>query len=208
MPCADRSHRPHPPHQWVPRRSLGSVQRPSFARILGAVAQIALLAVLAGVLIAAILIPTVGLTGITVRKASNGFYDLSTPELGQLPVRSEILDRHGNVLAYYYSRGIDRVPVAYAQISPVMRQAVVAIEDSRFYQHGAIDFRGTLRALVNNLEHQPVQGGSTLAQQYVKNVEILSAPNPQAAFANATEDTIGRKIRELRMAVRAEHTMS
>ena len=208
MPCADRSHRPHPPHQWVPRRSLGSVQRPSFARILGAVAQIALLAVLAGVLIAAILIPTVGLTGITVRKASNGFYDLSTPELGQLPVRSEILDRHGNVLAYYYSRGIDRVPVAYAQISPVMRQAIVAIEDSRFYQHGAIDFRGTIRALVNNLEHRPVQGGSTLAQQYVKNVEILSAPNPQAAFANATMDTIGRKIRELRMAARVEHSMS
>ena len=112
------------------------------------------------------------------------------------------------MLAYYYSRGIDRVPVAYAQISPVMRQAIVAIEDSRFYQHGAIDFRGTLRALVNNLEHRPVQGGSTLAQQYVKNVEILSAPNPQAAFANATMDTIGRKIRELRMAVRAEHTMT
>ena len=208
MPRADRSHLPHLPRQPAPRRSLGSVQKPSFARILGAIAQIALLAVLAGALVAAILIPTVGLTGITVRNAATRFNNLSTPELGQLPVRSEILDRHGNVLAYYYSRGIDRVPVAYAQISPVMRQAVVAIEDSRFYQHGAIDFRGTLRALVNNLEHQPVQGGSTLAQQYVKNVEILSAPNPQAAFANATEDTIGRKIRELRMAVRAEHTMS
>jgi membrane peptidoglycan carboxypeptidase len=184
------------------------VQKPSFARILGSIAQIALLAVLAGALVAVIVIPAVGLTGITVRNATTKFNNLSTPELGQLPVRSEILDRHGNLIAYYYSRGIDRVPVTYAQISPVMRQAIVAIEDSRFYQHGAIDFRGTLRALVNNLEHRPVQGGSTLAQQYVKNVEILSAPNPQAAFANATMDTIGRKIRELRMAVRAEHTMS
>jgi membrane peptidoglycan carboxypeptidase len=184
------------------------VQKPSFARILGSVAQIALLAVLAGALIAAILIPAVGLTGITVRKATTNFNNLATPELGQLPVRSEILDRHGNLIAYYYSRGIDRVPVAYAQIAPVMRQAIVAIEDSRFYQHGAIDFRGTLRALVFDLEHKQVQGGSTLAQQYVKNVEILSAPNPQAAFANATMDTVGRKIRELRMAVRAEHSMS
>ncbi len=184
------------------------MQKPSFARILGSVAQIALLAVLAGALVAAILIPAVGLSGISVRNATTKFNNLSTPELGQLPVRSEILDRHGNLIAYYYSRGIDRVPVAYAQISPVTRQAIVAIEDSRFYQHGAIDFRGTLRALVFDLEHKQVQGGSTLAQQYVKNVEILSAPDPQAAFANATMDTIGRKIRELRMAVRAEHTMT
>ena len=89
-----------------------------------------------------------------------------------------------------------------------MRQAIVAIEDSRFYQHGALDFKGTIRALVNNLQHKAVQGGSTLAQQYVKNVEILSAANPQAAFANATMDTLGRKIRELRMAARVEHTMT
>ena len=78
----------------------------------------------------------------------------------------------------------------------------------RFYQHGAIDFRGTVRALVYNLEHKAVQGGSTLAQQYVKNVEILSSPNPDKAFASATADTVGRKIRELRMAVQVEHTMS
>jgi membrane peptidoglycan carboxypeptidase len=119
-----------------------------------------------------------------------------------------MLDRHGNVLAYYYGRGIDRVPVSYAQIAPAMRQAIVAIEDARFYQHGAIDFKGTIRAVLNNLSHNPVQGGSTLAQQYVKNVLYLSSPNPQAAFAGATSETIGRKIRELRMAARVEHQMS
>jgi len=118
------------------------------------------------------------------------------------------LDRTGKVLAYYYPRGIDRVPVTYSKIAPVMRNAIVAIEDSRFYQHGAIDFRGTVRALVNNFQHKSVQGGSTLAQQYVKNVEILSASNPQQAFATATAQNVGRKIRELRMAVQVEHTMS
>ena len=41
-----------------------------------------------------------------------------------------------------------------------MRKAIVAIEDSRFYQHGAIDVRGTLRAVVYDLEHKQVQGGS------------------------------------------------
>jgi len=172
------------------------------------VVRLVVAAVVGGALVAGISLPAVGAIGTIVRNSATKFNTLGTPELHQLPVRSAILDRHGKVLAYYYPRGIDRVPVAYAQISPVMRQAIVAIEDSRFYQHGAIDFRGTMRAVVNNLEHKSVQGGSTLAQQYVKNVEILSSPDPEKAFANATADTVGRKIRELRMAVRAEHTMS
>src|SRR6516164_8342380 len=139
-------------------------------------------AAVGGGLVAGIALPDVGALGTIVRDAATKFNTLDTPELHQLPVRSAILDRHGKGLAYVYPRNIDRVPVDYAQISPGMRQAIVAIEDSRFYQHGAIDFKGTIRAIVNNLEHNPVQGGSTIAQQYVKNVLYLSSPNPQAAF--------------------------
>jgi membrane peptidoglycan carboxypeptidase len=163
--------------------------------------------VIGGALVAGVALPAIGGIGTVIRNAANKFNTLSTPELHQLPVRSELLDSRGKLLAYYYPRGIDRVPVPYSQIAPPMRSAIVAIEDSRFWVHGAIDFRGTIRAIVNNLQHKPIQGGSTLAQQYVKNVEILSAPNPQQAFASATQETIGRKIRELRMAVRVEHTM-
>jgi membrane peptidoglycan carboxypeptidase len=173
-----------------------------------AVARLAVASVVAGGLVAGVALPAVGTIGTLVRNAAGKFSTLSTPELHQLPVRSVLLDRHGKVLAYYYPRQIDRVPVGYSQIAPIMREAIVAIEDSRFYQHGAIDFRGTIRALVYNLMHRQVQGGSTLSQQYVKNVEILSAPNPVKAFASATADTIGRKIRELRMAARVEHQMS
>jgi len=201
----------HPPAEAVAgggRAYPWSVLTSRFAGKAGVVARLAGLAVAAGALVAAVAIPAVGLTGITVRNTAKNFNAMSTPELGQIPVRSEILDRHGNVLAYYYGRGIDRVPVSYAQIAPAMRQAIVAIEDSRFYQHGAIDFKGTIRAVINNLQHNAVQGGSTIAQQYVKNVLYLSAPDPQAAFAGATRETIGRKIRELRMAVRVEHQMS
>ena len=172
------------------------------------VVRLLVAAVIGGALVAGLSLPAVGALGTVVRNGATKFNTLDTPELHQIPVRSAILDRHGKVLAYFYPRGIDRVPVSYAQIAPVMRQAIVAIEDSRFYQHGAIDFRGTLRALVYNLEHKTVQGGSTLAQQYVKNVEILSAANPLAVYASATADTIPRKIRELRMAVQVEHTMS
>ena len=62
-----------------------------------------------------------------------------------------------------YGNGIDRQPVNYDQISPNMLTAIVAIEDDRFWQHGALDVKGTIRALVNDIEHKPIQGGSTLS---------------------------------------------
>lgn len=171
-------------------------------------ARLLLASVVGGGLVAALALPAVGAVGVGVRNAARKFNTMATPELGRLPVRSEILDRKGGLLAYYDPRGIDRVPVSFSQIAPVMREAIVAIEDSRYYQHGAIDFKGTMRALINDLQHKPIQGGSTLAQQYVKNVLILSSPNPRKEFASAAVDTVGRKIRELRMAVRVEHTMT
>jgi len=177
-----------------------------------------------GVLAAAIALPAVGTIGIVARNAANKFDAMSTQALGEVPQRSQILDSKGHVLAniynvtasYYYGprnvqplkfSGIDRVPVRYDHIAPVMRSAIIAIEDSRYYQHGAIDFRGTIRALINDLEHKPVQGGSTIAQQYVKNVLILTAKNPAQA-EGATRETISRKIHELRLAIAVEHKMS
>jgi membrane peptidoglycan carboxypeptidase len=65
--------------------------------------------------------------------------------------------------------------VTLDQIAPIMQTAQVAIEDTRFYQHGALDFKGTLRALVRTGSGTDVQGGSTLTQQYVKQVRIEAA---------------------------------
>ncbi len=181
---------------------------------------------IAGVLAAAMVIPVVAATGVLVRNQADKFTTLSLNTNG-LPQRSEILDRNGHRLAWVYSvdvpyytsptraselkyGGWDRAPVAYDQISPNMVNALVAIEDSRFWEHGAIDLRGTVRAAVNDLQHKPVQGGSTLAQQYVKNVLLLTAEkaaNTQALNA-AKEDTLSRKLNELRMAVAAEHAQS
>ncbi len=62
-----------------------------------------------------------------------------------------------------------------------MLNAIVAIEDSRYWEHGAIDCRGTVRAAVNDIQHKPVQGGSTIAQQYVKNVLLLTRRRPTTA---------------------------
>src|ERR1700744_3421396 len=174
------------------------------------------MAVLAGVLVAAMALPVVAATGILVRNTSDKFTTLSI-DASSLPQRSAIYDADGKLITYVYGvdlgkgmtyTGIDRQPVNYNQISPSMLVAIVAIEDDRFWQHGALDVKGTLRALVNDLEHKPVQGGSTLEQQYVKNVIILqNLDNPSAQSAAAAQTT-SRKIDQLRMAVQVAHTMS
>ena len=167
----------------------------------------AAISVAAGVLGAAIALPVTGLVGVATRDAANTFNHLNIGTLGQVPTRSEILDSQGNLIAYYYPNGIYRIPVSYSKISPVMRNAIVAIEDSRFYLHGAMDPRGTLRAIVNDANNSSVQGGSTLAQQYVKNALILTAPNEKARQAAIAESPT-RKIRELRIAANIEHKMT
>jgi len=169
--------------------------------------RIAGLAVVAGLLAGGLALPAVGALGLTVKSGADKFNNLKAGSIGSLPIRSQLVGAGGHVIAYFYPKGIDREPVTYDQISPVMRDAIVAIEDSRFYQHGAIDIKGTFRALLNNLEHKSVQGGSTLTQQYVKNALILTAPNTQMA-EQASTDTISRKIKELRLAIEVEKQQS
>src|SRR5205085_5169784 len=82
--------------------------------------------------------------------------------------------------------------------------AIVAIEDSRFYEHGGVDVRGLLRAFVRNSQAGSVQqGGSTITQQYVKNVLIESADDSKGRKA-AAERSTQRKIREAKYAIALE----
>jgi membrane peptidoglycan carboxypeptidase len=171
---------------------------------------------LGGVLAAALVLPLVAATGILVRNTADKFTTLSVND-SSLPERSVIYDRSGNLITYVYGvdlgkgmkyTGIDRAPVTFSQISPNMTKSIVAIEDDRFWVHGALDVKGTLRALVNDLEHKPVQGGSTLEQQFVKNVLVLQGLDDPAAQQAATAQTLSRKIDQLRMAVQIAHTMS
>ncbi len=67
----------------------------------------------------------------------------------------------------------NRQPVALDQMSPLLAQATVAIEDKRFFSHSGVDYEGILRAAVKNIEQgEIVQGGSTLTQQLVRNLYI------------------------------------
>ncbi|RAY14511.1 glycosyl transferase family 51 [Actinomadura craniellae] len=161
------------------------------------------LSVLSGVLVALILLPTACTAGLGARDTADWFQtepsDLKTPPL---PQRSKILAADGSTLATFFYE--NRVEVRLDQVAPVLQRAVLAIEDSRFYEHGALDTQGTLRALISNMNSgQVTQGGSGITQQYVKNLLLEQAETEQARRAAAAV-TPERKVRELRYAVALE----
>jgi membrane peptidoglycan carboxypeptidase len=170
--------------------------------------RLTLLAVpLGGVLLAALLLPWVVGPGLVAR----GSADLLTP----LPVEltdatpagnTVVLAADGSVITYLYRD--NRVPVASDGIAHVMKQALVDIEDTRFYEHHGVDVEGTLRALVRNVTAGGVrQGGSTITQQLVKQTLLQTAPTAAQRKA-ATAETIGRKLREARLALALEDAYS
>ncbi|OIJ69681.1 transglycosylase domain-containing protein [Streptomyces mangrovisoli] len=163
--------------------------------------------VLAGAVMAGIALPAAGALGLAARGSVQGFDDipanLKSPQLSQ---RTTILDSKGNQIAQVYSR--DRTVVNLKDISPYMQKAIVAIEDSRFYQHGAIDLKGVLRALNKNAQSGGVsEGASTLTQQLVKNYFIEEAGDDPTKVAQATQQTIGRKVKELKYAIQLEEKL-
>ncbi|MEV5019056.1 transglycosylase domain-containing protein [Streptomyces sp. NPDC053780] len=163
--------------------------------------------VLAGAVLAGIALPAVGALGLAAKGSVEGFdalpANLKTPPLSQ---RTAILDAEGGTIATVYSR--DRTVVDLKDISPYMQKAIVAIEDSRFYQHGAIDLKGVLRALNKNARSGEVsEGASTLTQQYVKNVFVEEAGDDPTKVAQATQQTLGRKIQELKLAIQVEEEL-
>jgi membrane peptidoglycan carboxypeptidase len=160
--------------------------------------------VLAGAVMAGIALPAAGALGLAAKGSVQGFDDIpATLKSPQLSQRTTILDSQGGQIATVYSR--DRTVVDLKDISPYMQKAIVAIEDSRFYQHGAIDLKGVLRALNKNAQSGGVaQGASTLTQQLVKNYFIEEAGNDPTKVAQATQQTLGRKVRELKYAIQIE----
>ena len=86
-----------------------------------------------------------------------------------------------------------RVLVSTEEIAPIMRQAIVSVEDQRFYEHDGVDVRGIARALWQDVRQQSiVEGGSTITQQFVKNAYIRN------------EKSIARKVREAALAWQLE----
>ncbi|MFC1410811.1 transglycosylase domain-containing protein [Streptacidiphilus sp. N1-12] len=162
---------------------------------------------LAGTLVAGLALPAVGALGFSAKSATDSFNgvtdDFTAPVLSQA---STIYDANGGIIAKVYSR--NRTVVPLSKIAPIMQSALIDIEDNRFYQHGAIDLKGTLRALTSNASDGSSQGGSTLTQQLVKNENVELAGDNISAVRQAQAQTVGRKIQELKVAIKLEETLS
>lgn len=160
----------------------------------------------AGVVAAIGVLPVAAVAGLQVKRTISGFDQLPAGVLDpNLQQSSTLLAADGTAIATIFFQ--NRASVPLSQISTSMQKAIIAIEDSRFYEHHGIDLRGTSRAAVSNLLGGNTQGGSTITQQYVKNMLINKATNAdEASAAHAT--TLSRKIRELRLALAVEKRYS
>ena len=117
-------------------------------------------------------------------------YDLA--KLGQMPERTIVMDCKGEILGRMH--GENRIIVPLSEVSPWFVKALLAREDSRFYDHGGIDYKGVARAMVRNLKDmRVVQGASTLTMQLARN-----------SFPDLDDRSIHRKLVEMMLARRIE----
>jgi len=190
----------------------GAMSRPrtdglSAPKVISHLGVMLLVSVVLGVVVSGLAIPFAGVLGFAARNVSESIDELPQElETELLPQRTEILDRNGDQIATIYDQ--NRVIVPLQQISRIMVKAIVSIEDYRFYQHGALDVKGTLRALfTNQAASGVVQGGSSITQQLVK-LTLLNQANTKKEREAATDDTYARKLRELRYAIALEKKYS
>ncbi|GAA4166112.1 transglycosylase domain-containing protein [Gryllotalpicola daejeonensis] len=190
---------------------------------------------IAGLLVAAAVTPAVAVTGMATNNSIGVFQGLpESLKIDPLATRSVMYaykDGKPVPIATFYSQ--NRIVDSWDQINQLVKDAAVSTEDPRFYSHGAIDVQGTLRAFINDALHKSgqTQGGSSITQQYVKNVRVQTcekynvvaqptgnqtqqqaqkAMNEkyQSCYNSYTDasgqDGISRKIQEMKLAIGVE----
>jgi membrane peptidoglycan carboxypeptidase len=162
---------------------------------------------IAGVLLAALLVPWIVGPGLVARSSADLLAPLPSSLGEDTPAgNSVMLAADGSVITHFYRN--NRQPVDSEQIAPVMKQALIDIEDARFYEHKGLDVEGAARALMRNLVAGSIQeGGSTITQQLVKQTLLQTAVTAEDRDA-AVEQSVGRKLREARLALALEKKYS
>ncbi|MGY2745099.1 transglycosylase domain-containing protein [Arthrobacter sp. UYCu723] len=160
---------------------------------------------LCGVLVAGLLVPAAAVSG-SAASGSIKFFDTLPAELKVDPPSqaTTILASDGSVIANLYAE--NRTRVSLDQMSPYIKDAVIAIEDSRFYEHGGVDTTGILRALVSTARGNK-QGASTITQQYVNNVinsSLEAEGKSDEVLLNGVNKGVGDKLREMKLAIALE----
>ena len=141
-------------------------------------------------------IAVAGLASGTIVAISHNLPNIDAMKPVQLGQDTVIYDSNGHRIAELYG-AVNRLIVPSAQIPEVMKNATVAVEDKRFYQHHGVDFTGIARAFVDDVRAgRVVSGASTLTEQYVKNAYL------------GDDVTISRKLREAVLAWELEDRWS
>lgn len=158
-----------------------------------------------GVLVAGLLVPAAAVSG-SAASGSIQFFDTLPAELKVDPPSQSttVLASDGSVIANLYAE--NRTRVSLDQMSPNIKNAIIAIEDNRFYEHGGVDTTGILRALVSTARGQK-QGASTITQQYVNNVinsSLESEGKGDQVLLNGVNKGVGDKLREMKLAIALE----
>ena len=162
-----------------------------------------------GILSAGFAAPFVGVTAALTRASAELFEELPSDFNVQQPSQiSTLLAADGTEITKFYAE--NRIVVPLSSISVNMQNAIVAVEDQRFYQHQGVDPTGMVRALVSNNAGGSRQGASTLTQQYVRNtlIETGLKNDDHKIIRDATESTVARKLREMKFALSLEQKYS
>jgi len=172
-------------------------------------ASLLLCGLLAGLVVAAAAFPAVAMSGLAAKAGADTFDNLPTDiDVLPSPQISYVYASDGKtLLAMMYDENRRDVPIT--DVAEVMRQAIVAAEDNRFYQHRGVDVKGVARAFVanQNAGGQTEQGASTLTMQYVRQAISYSAKTPQEVV-DATDKTPTRKLREMKYAIDLEKKLN
>lgn len=168
------------------------------------------MSVVAGILVTAAVTPALALSGMAASNTINVFENMPDYlSIDQLAQKSNIYAKQADgtpvLLASFYEQ--NRVEVSSDAISQFAKDAAVTGEDPRFFDHGGIDLQGTVSGAVTTLAGGATRGGSSITQQYVKNVlvqkcEALNDPEARTTcYDDATEISIDRKLKEMRLAI-------
>jgi membrane peptidoglycan carboxypeptidase len=163
---------------------------------------------IAGVVLAVAGFPVSAVVALTAKSASDAYLDLpSDLRTPPPPQRSYLYANDGkSLIAVFYD--VNRQNVPLDKVAPVVREAIVAAEDARFFEHGGVDVRSVVRAFVANGTGEVEQGASTLTMQYVRNVLKTDPGLSPQERQDATDDTARRKLQEMRYAAALERKLS
>ncbi len=183
------------------------------------------LSAIAGILVTATVTPAIAVSGYAASSAISlfdslpGYLEVDRPMEPTTIYASTTGDSDEDYyeLASFYDQ--NREPVEYDEVSPQIYDAVLSSEDPRFYEHGGVDLIGTSRALISNTLSENTQGGSSISQQYVKNVQVQACEREaeddeeriecyNEAIDSTGTDGYKRKLQEMRYAITIEQEYS